>query len=110
MLSKTYSPYAGASSRQLKNRGQNHQYMDKLEPRQELMDDLTRESLIAISYGVPDTDHTTEISPKSMDGARVVEPLSCDGEEKYRSKLISLSYSPSPDMEVPQPLPQPLDV
>ncbi|KAL0410818.1 UNVERIFIED_CONTAM: hypothetical protein Slati_3671500 [Sesamum latifolium] len=84
--------------------------MDKSEPRNELIDDLTRESLIAISYGVPDTDRTTEISPKNMDGAKVVEPLSCDGEEKYRSKLISISYSPSPDTEVPQLLPRPLDV
>lgn len=84
--------------------------MDQSEPHKELIDDLTRESLIAISYGVPDTDHTTEISPKNMDGVKVVEPLSCDGEEKYRSKLISIAYSPSPDMEVPQPLPRPLDV
>ncbi|PIN01844.1 hypothetical protein CDL12_25644 [Handroanthus impetiginosus] len=82
--------------------------MDKIEPSKELIEDLTREQLIAISYRVPDanqnTDQTPEISPKYING-EVVEPLISDGKEKYRSELISISYLPSPDAVVLPPSP-----
>lgn len=82
--------------------------MDKAEPRKDLTEEMTRESLIAISYGVPDDDLPAD-SPKNIDNNKVVEPLTHDGDEKYRSKLISISYSPSPDMEVLPQLPGGLD-
>ncbi|KAK6143056.1 hypothetical protein DH2020_023404 [Rehmannia glutinosa] len=87
----------------------NHHFMDKTEPGKEITEDMTRESLIAISYGLPEHDQTAEMSPKNIDGEKVVEPQNCDGEEKYRSKLISISYSPSPDAKAVELLPEELN-
>lgn len=64
--------------------------MDKKESGKQASEDATRESLIAISYGAPDL--TAEKSPKNKAG---VEPLKHDEDEKFRSKLISISSSTS---------------
>lgn len=67
------------------------------------IDDATRESLIAISYGVPETDANAEYSPENKDEEKVVESPTYDGDEKYRSELISISCSLSPDAKVSPP-------
>ncbi|KAL0429389.1 UNVERIFIED_CONTAM: hypothetical protein Sradi_0564900 [Sesamum radiatum] len=82
-----------------------HCFMDKKEPGKDTAEDVTRESLIAISNRVPDKDLTAEKSPKNTDGQKVIEPLDSDGDEKYRSKLISISDSSSPDVKVQPVLP-----
>ncbi|KAL6498721.1 hypothetical protein OROGR_028268 [Orobanche gracilis] len=86
-------------------------FMDKTtKPRKEPTEDETRESLIAISYGVPETDIADETSSKIIDGekAATAQTPDRDGEEKYRSELISISCShpPPPEVFVRPPLPQ----
>lgn len=83
--------------------------MDKKEPVKDIAEDMTRESLIAISYRVPGTDQDAEKSPKDVEDEKVTEPTVRDGDEKYRSKLISISYSPSPDVKVLPLLPGQVD-
>ncbi|XP_073038912.1 uncharacterized protein [Primulina eburnea] len=73
--------------------------MDKEEPVKDTADDVTRESLIEISYRVPEADPNAEKSPKDVEHEKVIAPIVCDGDEKTRSKLISISYSPSPDVK-----------
>ncbi|KAL8555677.1 hypothetical protein ACS0TY_003480 [Phlomoides rotata] len=77
--------------------------MDKTNRNKELIEDIARESLIAISYKVPDTDRTAEISPNYINGGKAGEPLVGDNKEDYRSELISISYSSS-DVEKVEPL------
>lgn len=67
----------------------------------------TRESLIAISDSIPENDFASKISSEdftrpeisSEDFARPngIVVKDGDGADGYRSKLISLSYTPSPD-------------
>lgn len=84
----------------LQNKKGGH-FMDKVEQtRKEASEDATRESLIAISYRLPEKkdlapEHKPENLNKSEDLGNGI--LKGDGEEKYRSKLISISYSESPD-------------
>ncbi|KAH6813055.1 hypothetical protein C2S51_022073 [Perilla frutescens var. frutescens] len=85
--------------------------MDMADTNREPTEDSTRESLIALSYGVPETEQPAAMSPKNTSDEKTVETLpgNGDGEEKYRSKLISISSSPSPDMKVQPMLPVELD-
>lgn len=83
--------------------------MDKVEQTQkETSEDATRESLIAISYRLPEKkdprlpekkDLDPEFAPENLNKSEnLVKGITGgDGEEKYRSKLISISYSESPD-------------
>ncbi len=73
--------------------------MDKKEVGGDLSEDLTRESLIAISYRLPDKDpYPGPGLPKTFNSEDVAEIVNNDGgSEKYRSKLISISYTQSPD-------------
>ncbi|KAL3833004.1 hypothetical protein ACJIZ3_007740 [Penstemon smallii] len=80
--------------------------MDKKEIAKEFAENAARESLIEISYRLPETGLTAENSPKYINGQEFVEPLTRDGDEKYRSELISISYSLSPDVKVLPLLPQ----
>ncbi|PSS11954.1 Sperm acrosome-associated protein [Actinidia chinensis var. chinensis] len=78
--------------------------MDKEETRKEASDEVTRESLIAISYRLPEKDQSPGDSTNKPSGENLVEGINSDGSEKYRSELISISYSPSPDTKsVPVP-------
>lgn len=79
--------------------------MDMADTNKEPTEDSTRESLIAISYGVPKAEQPAAMSPKTTSNEKSGDtPVSNgDGDEKYRSKLISISCSPSPDMKA-QPL------
>ncbi|KAI8572541.1 hypothetical protein RHMOL_Rhmol01G0207500 [Rhododendron molle] len=76
-------------------------FMDKVEQtRKEASEDATRESLIAISYRLPEKkDLGPEFAPENLiKSENLVKGITGgDGEEKYRSKLISISYSESPD-------------
>ncbi|XVF13572.1 hypothetical protein REPUB_Repub08aG0218900 [Reevesia pubescens] len=75
--------------------------MDSKVPSDKVPEELARELLIAISYSVPDTDLNTDHASKNINGANgaavVAKP---DGDEKYRSELISISYDQSPDAQV----------
>ncbi|KAK3035475.1 hypothetical protein RJ639_034445 [Escallonia herrerae] len=70
-------------------------YMDKKEAGEKPAEDLTRESLIAISYRLPDKDPAPGLLPEKLDN--VIEGTNGDRDENYRSKLISISYTQSPD-------------
>lgn len=68
--------------------------------------DMTRESLIAISYSLPDKDATTSAGIPEMEKTTGGESASSEKDNEkdnsdvkdYRSELISLSYT-SPDVE-----------
>lgn len=79
--------------------------MDKAEPNKELTEDSTRESLIALSYKVP----ANEQPAKDTSIENGCGSPHFDGKDKYRSELISISYSPSPDMEIRPLSPAELD-
>lgn len=82
--------------------------MDKAEANnKERADDSTRESLIAISYRLPENEEASAASPKNTRPNGESSPR--DGEDKYRSELISISYSPSPDMKAQPSLPADCD-
>lgn len=65
--------------------------MDKGGPGKEALNEVTRESLIAISYSEPDKTRTSD----KLNGETLVKAIDSDGEEKFRSELISISYTPS---------------
>ena len=72
--------------------------MDKKEAEKEANEDSTRESLIAISYHLPDKDLDPKlIIPKKVNGESFVDGKNCVGAENYRSKLISISSTDLPD-------------
>jgi len=73
--------------------------MDKKEPGEYVTEEVTRESLIAISYRLPEKDLASGLSPENSSSESPVEGINGDGAEVYRSKLISISYSESPDTE-----------
>ena len=61
--------------------------------------EVARETLIAISNALPektpDLDCASEA--KKVDG---VAALNTDGDDKYRTELISISYVDSPDIKI----------
>ncbi|GFY92071.1 hypothetical protein Acr_08g0004670 [Actinidia rufa] len=73
--------------------------MDMKEPGKEASEDLTRESLIAISYRLPEKDPAVDVSPKNLSPVSPIDGINGDGAESYRSMLISISYSESPDIK-----------
>ncbi|THG10970.1 hypothetical protein TEA_028063 [Camellia sinensis var. sinensis] len=73
--------------------------MDKKEPGKEVSEDVTRESLIALSYRLPEKDLALGFSPENLNSESLVEGIDGDGAERYRSKLISISYSESPEVK-----------
>lgn len=75
-------------------------YMDKKESGKEISEEVTRESLIAISYCQPEKDLSIESAPENSNDENVVKSVNSDTRDKYRSELISLSYAESPDTEV----------
>ncbi|KAK9274416.1 hypothetical protein L1049_019231 [Liquidambar formosana] len=74
-------------------------YMDKKPSVKEASEDVIRESLIAISYSVPDKVLTSKQSSENLNVENLVEGIDCDGADKYRSELISISYSQSPEIK-----------
>jgi hypothetical protein len=73
--------------------------MDKSVSGNETSEEVTRESLIAISYSLPDKYSTSELLSEKVNG-ELVGGTDCTGEEKHRSNLISISYTQSPDTGV----------
>ncbi|CDP12984.1 unnamed protein product [Coffea canephora] len=61
--------------------------------------EVARESLIAISYSVPDTILSSVVVETLNTGHQVVATNS-DGADKFRSKLISISDLRSPDIGI----------
>lgn len=72
--------------------------MDKSALGKEAREEITRESLIAISFSVPDEFLVSKISPESVNSEKQGNG-DCDGAEKFRSELISISYSESTDIK-----------
>ncbi|KAM1140167.1 hypothetical protein ACFX19_040965 [Malus domestica] len=69
-------------------------FMDKAGLGKEAPEEVTRESLIAISYSLPEKNLTSKLSSGELNG----EAIDTDGEEKFRSELISISYTQSPEV------------
>ncbi|XP_055817663.1 uncharacterized protein LOC129886825 [Solanum dulcamara] len=74
--------------------------MDKKESGKEISEEVTRESLIAISYSEPEKDPSIESAPENSNYEYVVKSLNDVRDDKFRSELISISYAESPDTEV----------
>nr|GMC82497.1 Cordon-bleu protein-like [Ipomoea batatas] len=73
-------------------------FMDKKNPGKEVCDeDLTRESLIAISYLAPEKEPASGYKPEDLTGDPIAKTKKAEGDDTYRSKLISISYQQSPD-------------
>ncbi|CAH1416177.1 unnamed protein product [Lactuca virosa] len=73
-------------------------YMAKREFGSDVSEDLTRESLIALSYTLPDTNlSSTDVTKSSKSVKNVEEAVNSDEREKFRADLISISYAESPD-------------
>ncbi|CDP09341.1 unnamed protein product [Coffea canephora] len=79
--------------------------MDKIESGKEVSEELTRESLIAISYTAPEKEAAARNSNENLTGENVVAATKVDGNDTYRSKLISISYTESPDAKTLPVLP-----
>ncbi|KAJ0836968.1 hypothetical protein HanRHA438_Chr16g0772941 [Helianthus annuus] len=78
-----------------KNEAEHEDSVAKNEAESEVSVDLARESLIALSYSLPDTDLPSTDQPKSVHS--VTEAVNTDEKEKARSELISISCGESPD-------------
>ncbi|KAL6349183.1 hypothetical protein AAG906_033839 [Vitis piasezkii] len=74
--------------------------MDNKAPGQEGSLELARELLIAISYCTPEKVLSLNCTPADFNVANGVVLTDGDGAEKFRSKLISISYAQSPDSKV----------
>lgn len=61
--------------------------------------EIARESLIAISYSVPDT-FLSSIEVGTLNSVDEVVGNNGDRAEEFRSKLISISYLQSPDIGI----------
>lgn len=84
---------------------ENSNYMDKNFSGKEVSEENTRESLIAISYTEPQEEPNDKKSTKKLSDNNVAEAMESDIEDKYRSKLISISNSESPDKKALPVLP-----
>lgn len=71
--------------------------MDKSALGKEAREEITRESLIAISYSVPDKALAFKLSSECLNGEKLGD-RGFDGAEKFRSELISITYLESADI------------
>ncbi|PKU73222.1 hypothetical protein MA16_Dca017327 [Dendrobium catenatum] len=79
--------------------------MDPASPEKEPSEESTRESLIGISQLVPEKVVQPDlVSNSSASAAAAANPEVGDGGavEEHRSKLISISYTESPDAQSPE--------
>ncbi|KAJ7950684.1 Dna replication complex gins sld5 [Quillaja saponaria] len=72
--------------------------MDKTEPGKEAPEEVSRESLIALSYSEPEKVLTGRRSSEKLNSENLVQSVGCD-DEKYRSELISIYFSHCPETE-----------
>lgn len=75
--------------------------MDKKQSGKEAAEELTRESLIAISYSVPDKDNSQDLPFPNKGSDNEVADINNEKAEKIRSELISISYAESPNINTP---------
>ncbi|XP_020083714.1 uncharacterized protein LOC109707059 [Ananas comosus] len=68
-------------------------------PATEFAQESTRKSLIAISQSVPGKTLNSDQTAVSSTYANSVDSNCNGGKEEYRSKLISISYTQSPDAQ-----------
>ncbi|CAL9780566.1 unnamed protein product [Musa acuminata subsp. burmannicoides] len=78
--------------------------MDSVTPKTESTKEQTLELLIAISQSVPRMNLTSNPSPMNSTIVNMVREKENEDAEKYRSKLISISYTQSPDVQRPPSL------
>ncbi|KAK7251850.1 hypothetical protein RIF29_35417 [Crotalaria pallida] len=73
--------------------------MDNNSPSKQETKEEARESLIAISSTSPEKvlDSNSPLESKKSDAVAVTN---CDGDDKFRSELISISYAESPDVKI----------
>lgn len=74
--------------------------MDKEALDKEVAEEVARESLIAISYSEPDKVFASKSSSEKVTGESLIGGIDGDAEDKFRSELISISYTQSPDIGV----------
>ncbi|EEF35914.1 conserved hypothetical protein [Ricinus communis] len=72
--------------------------MDKIEPGKDTPEEVTRESLIAISYSVPDKTLASKLLSENLESKKLVK-VDCDEADNYRWELLSISNSPSLDIQ-----------
>ncbi|CAK7356180.1 unnamed protein product [Dovyalis caffra] len=75
--------------------GKIRRFMDNKAAGKEVSQELARESLIGISYCLPDKILNSEVVPQAVNGEEKLPVINGDEAEKYRSELISISYSQS---------------
>lgn len=80
--------------------------MDKNQSGGEAAEELTRESLISISYCLPDKDNSQELLFSNKDSDNEVADINDDKAENIRSELISISYAELPDINTPPVCPE----
>lgn len=85
--------------------GASHRYMDKKQSGKEAAEELTRESLIAISYSVPDKDNSQDLPSPNKGSDNGVADINDEKAEKIRSELISISYAELPNINTPPACP-----
>lgn len=85
--------------------GQSCNFMDKSNSSKEVSEEVTRESLIALSYTAPEKETTARHLNGKLIGEALAGAVKVDGNDKYRSRLISISYLQSPDTKAPPVLP-----
>ncbi|XP_022963288.1 uncharacterized protein LOC111463263 [Cucurbita moschata] len=73
-------------------------YMDITVPGKNVSEEVTRESLIAISYSEPESALSSKRPSGKLNSKNLnlVEGKEFDADEKYRSELISISFLESP--------------
>ncbi|KAF5732815.1 hypothetical protein HS088_TW17G00348 [Tripterygium wilfordii] len=71
--------------------------MDNTAIGKETSEEVTRESLIAISYALPDKIIASKRSLEKLNCEELIDGIDHHGAEKYRSELMSISSeSPEP--------------
>ncbi|KAJ8556342.1 hypothetical protein K7X08_023100 [Anisodus acutangulus] len=71
--------------------------MDKKGSGKEISEEVTRESLIAISYSDPEKDLSVRSRSENSKAENVGKAVNVEGDDNCRSKLISMSYPESSD-------------
>ncbi|KAK4364271.1 hypothetical protein RND71_015629 [Anisodus tanguticus] len=78
-------------------REEDNHYMDKKGSGKEISEEVTRVSLIAISYSDPEKDLSVRSRPENSKAENVGKAVNVEGDDNCRSKLISMSYPESSD-------------
>lgn len=74
--------------------------MDNKSPSKQESKEVARESLIAISNYSPEKILNYSNSVSERKNSDAIALPNCDGDDKFRSELISISYAESPDVKI----------